>query len=146
MGISERWKGFRELPPNIEEAMERLIPLFEQEGVVLAYVFGSLAKGHKAHDVDIAVLVQREPAYRLRGKISGCLGTERLDLVDLSQASPLLRYEIVRTGRCVYARDKEALNRYELETLHLYRDTAYLRRNQEEVLRRRFSRWSTTEA
>lgn len=142
MGIAERWKRFRELPEDIERALGRLAPLFEEEGVLLAYVFGSLAKGHKAHDVDIAILIREKPAYLLRGKISECLGTERVDLVDLTKAPPLLRFEIVRSGRSLYARDKNVLNRFEMETIHLYRDTAYLRRKQGEVLKRRISRWS----
>lgn len=98
MSIAERWKGFRELPSDIEEAVVRLVPLFEQEGVLLAYLFGSLAKGREAHDVDLAILVQGRAAYRLRAKISECLGTERLHLVDLSRTSPLLRFGQVCTG------------------------------------------------
>lgn len=145
MGVAERWKGFRELPEDIDRALGRLVPLFEREGVLLAYVFGSLAKGHKAHDVDIAILIREKPAYLLRGKISECLGTERVDLVDLSKAPPLLRFEIVRSGRCLYARDKEVLNRFEMETVHLYRDTAYLRKRQSEVLKRTISQWSMKE-
>jgi predicted nucleotidyltransferase len=129
----------------MEQALRRLVSLFEQEGVRLAYVFGSLAKGRKAHDVDIAILTREKPAYRLRRKISESLGTERLDLVDLSRASPLLRFEIVRSGRCLYTRDKDVLNRFEMETIHLYRDTAYLRNKQSDVLKRRISQWSTTE-
>jgi predicted nucleotidyltransferase len=145
VGITERWKGFRDLPENMEQAVEKLVPLFEQEGVLLAYVFGSLAKGRNAHDVDIAILIREKPAYILRGKIWECLGTERVDLVDLAKAPPLLRFEIVRSGRCLYARDKDVLNRFEMETIHLYRDTAYLRKSQRDVLKGRIFRWSMKE-
>jgi predicted nucleotidyltransferase len=145
VGIAERWKGFRELPEHMEQALDNLVPLFEQEGVLLAYVFGSLAKGRSAHDVGIAILIREKPAYTLRGKIYEYLGTERVDLVDLSKAPPLLRFEIVRSGRCLHARDKEVLNRFEMETIHLYRDTAYLRKRQLDVLKRRISRWSMKE-
>jgi len=99
MSIAERWKGFRELSPDIKGAMERLTPLFEREGVQLAYLFGSLSRGQRGHDVDLALLVQDAPAFRLREAVVECLGTERVDLVDLRRASPVLRFEILRTGR-----------------------------------------------
>ena len=135
MSIAERWKRFRELPPDIEQTLGQLVPLFEKEGVALAYLFGSLGKGRPGQDVDLAILTRETPAFRLREAITRCLGTERLDLVDLKQAPPVLRFEIVRTGRLLYAADVEVQERFELATLHLYRDTRPLRRRQREYLR-----------
>ena len=140
MSIAERWQRFRELPPDIEAALERLIPLFENEGVLLAYLFGSLSRGEAGQDVDLAVLTYDTPAFRLREAIADCLATERLDLVDLRRASPVLRFEILRTGRPIYAADEETQAQFELATLHLYRDTHPLRRRQSEILRRRMAR------
>jgi predicted nucleotidyltransferase len=140
MGIAERWKRFRELPADIEQALERLISLFEREGVLLAYLFGSLSKRRTGQDVDLAILVQGAPAFRLREAIAECLGTGRVDLIDLRSASPVLRYEIIRTGRPLYVAEEELRARFELATLHLYRDTVPLRRQQREYLRRRMAR------
>ena len=137
MSIAERWKKFRELPPDIEGAMERLTPLFEREGVLLAYLFGSLSRGQVGQDVDLAVLTRDMPAFHLREAIIGCLETERVDLVDLRRASPVLRFEILRTGHPLYVADEETRNRFELATLHLYRDTHPLRRQQRKYLKRR---------
>ena len=145
MGVAERWKRFRELPADIEQALEQLIPLFEREGVLLAYLFGSLSKRRAGQDVDLAILVQGAPAFRLREAIAECLGTERVDLVDLRSASPVLRFEIIRTGRPLYVADKETQERFELATLHLYRDTAPFRRQQREYLKRRIAQWSSGE-
>jgi predicted nucleotidyltransferase len=145
MAIKERWKGFAELEPDIGQALERLLPLFEREDVLLAYLFGSLAQGRDANDVDLAVLVESQPAFRLREPIVECLGTERVDLVDLKRASPVLRFEILRTGRCLYAVNGDTQNRYELETLHLYRDTHSMRRRQQEYLRERIAQWSSSQ-
>jgi predicted nucleotidyltransferase len=142
MGTAERWKRFRELPPDTEGALGRLIPLFEREGVHLAYLFGSLSRGEQAHDVDLAILTQGKPAFQLRAAITDTLGTERVDLVDLRKASPVLRFEVIRTGRALYARDAETQERFELETLRLYRDTAPLRQQQREYLKRRLAQWS----
>jgi predicted nucleotidyltransferase len=143
MAIGERWKGFAELPPHIGAAVERLDPLFAREGVRLAYLFGSLARGEAAHDVDLALLVQGQPAYRLREPIADHLHTERLDLVDLALAPPVLRFEIVSTGRLLYAADDREVERFEMETLRLYRDTHHLRQRQRQMLRERFAQWSS---
>ena len=145
MAIKERWKRFPALPSEVEETLVRLIPLFEQENVLLAYLFGSLVTDREANDVDLAVLTQDEPAYRLREQIVECLGTERVDLVDLKRASPVLRFEILRTGRPLYAATEELEQRFELETLRLYRDTRVMRRRQEEYLRERMAQWSSDE-
>ena len=69
---------------------------------------------------------------------------KRVDLVDLRDASPVLRFEILRTGRPLYVANEEAQARFELATLHLYRDTAPLRRRQREYLQRRMVQWSSS--
>lgn len=104
---------------------------------MLAYLFGSLSRGIKGHDVDLALWVREAPAFRLREAIVESLGTERVDLVDLRCASPVLRFEILRTGRPIYVADEEFQERFELATLRLYRDTQPLRRQQRDYLRRR---------
>jgi predicted nucleotidyltransferase len=139
MGIAERWKRSRQLPPDIAAALQGLGPLFQREGVVLAYLFGSLSRGQAGQDVDLAILTRDAPAFRLREKIAAALHTERIDLVDLRRAPPVLRFEILRTGRPLYVADEQAQERFELATLRLYRDTHPLRRRQREYLRRRMA-------
>ena len=145
MAIPERWTKFPELPPNIKHRLDQLIPLFEREGVLLAYLFGSLSRGQAGHDIDLGILTRGEPAFRLRGAITECLGTERVDLVDLRRASPMLRFEILRTGQLLYAADQALGERFELATLHVYRDTAWLRRQQRTYLQERMGLWSSDE-
>jgi predicted nucleotidyltransferase len=145
MSIPERWTKFRELSPNIDQKLAQLVPLFEKEEVQLAYLFGSLGQGHGGHDVDLAILTRSGPAFHLRAAITDCLETERVDLVDLRRASPVLRFEILRTGWLFYEADPSCSERFELATLHLYRDTAWLRRRQREYLRERMEQWSSGE-
>ena len=151
MGIPERWKRHRPLPADIEERLESLAPLLEKKNVLLAYLFGSLAaKGEKAPrlpgDVDLAVLTREGPAWELQEALVESLGTDRLDLVDLRRASPVLRFEILRGGRPIYISDEEIRERYEMETLHLYRDTEPMRRRQREALKERMAAWCSKEA
>lgn len=146
MGIAERWKRHNPLPTDIEERLESLAPLLEKKGVLLAYLFGSLAaKDEKAQrqpgDVDLAVLTKEGPAWELQEALVESLGTDRLDLVDLRRASPVLRFEILRGGRPIYISDESIRERYEMETLHLYRDTEPMRRRQREALKERMTAW-----
>ncbi len=144
MSNPERWARYRPLPQDIERRLENLVPLFEEKGVMLAYLFGSLAqKGGKLSrprppgDVDLAILTKEGPAYNLLEAVVDILGTDRLDLVDLRKASPVLRFEILRGGRPIYVSDEDLRERYEMETIHLYRDTEPMRRRQWEALKER---------
>ncbi len=144
MSNPERWTRYRPLPQDIEKRLENLVPIFEEKGVMLAYLFGSLAqKGEKLSrprppgDVDLAILTKEGPAYELFEAIADILGTDRLDLVDLRKASPVLRFEILRSGRPIYISDDSLRERYEMETIHLYRDTEPMRRRQWEALKER---------
>jgi predicted nucleotidyltransferase len=142
MGITERWHRHKSVPQDIEKRLESLGPLFEKEGVLLAYVFGSLA-GKSAKpprppgDIDLAVLTRERPAFELREALVDILGTDRLDLVDLRKSSPVLRFEILRTGRPIHIADEIIRERYEMETIHLYRDTEPMRWRQRQVLKER---------
>jgi predicted nucleotidyltransferase len=151
LGIPERWKRHRSLPDDIEERLQSLAFLLEKKGVLLAYLFGSLAAtGEKAlrppGDVDLAVLAREGPAWELQEALVESLGTDRLDLVDLRRASPVLRFEILRSNRPIYISDEEIRERYEMETLHLYRDTEPMRRRQRQALKERMAVWCSKEA
>lgn len=146
MGHPARWEGFERLPDDLGERVQRLPAYFEAEGVLVAYLFGSLVEDdeprREPHDVDLAVLMREGPVWPLREELRSLLGTERLDLVDLSTADPVLRFEVIRSGHPIYWRDDDTLNRFELDTMHLYRDTAPMRARQREYLRERTARWS----
>jgi len=144
MGIPERWARHRPLPQDIELRLEAIIPIFEKQGVLLAYLFGSLSgKGENPPrppgDVDLAVLTRDGPAYILQDALIDALGTDRLDLVDLRKASPVLRFEILRTGLPIYVLDEKIQERYEVDTIHVYRDTAPMRRRHMEYMERRMA-------
>jgi len=147
LGCPERWTRFEPLPKDIDKRLKNLAPIFEREGILLAYLFGSLAENdrdtrdtaRKPNDVDLAILSREGSAYKVQDAIVETLGTDRLDLVDLRRASPVLRFEVLRSGRPIYVSDEDLKERYEMSTLHLYRDTAPMRRRQTEYLKERMA-------
>lgn len=154
MSNPERWKRFADLPTDLVDRLERLPDWLRERGVELAWLFGSLGDSDaagdtgrdeqgKPGDIDLAVLLPPgRPVATLRAALEAELGTDRIDLVDLRRASPILRFHVIRDGRLLLARDDDTLNDFELATLHLYRDTAPLRRRHRGVLRERMDAWS----
>lgn len=143
MGIKERWKGSKPLPEDIGERILNLAPLLEREGVLLAYLFGSLAHGERGEDVDLAILSGRDNFVRLMERIYELLNTQRVDLVDLKTASPVLKLEVIRQGSLIYKRNDRTENEFELSVLREYKDRAPVRRKQMEILKARMERrWS----
>lgn len=100
-----------------------------EEAVVMAYLFGSEARGAtgRLSDVDIAVLLLKSfdltLDYRLylMGKIAEIIGRET-DVVILNEAPPLLRYEVIKCGRVIYCRDEGERVTFEERTLDEYLD------------------------
>jgi hypothetical protein len=77
----------------------------QHTGLGLLVLHGSRSRGdtHAASDWDFGYLADArfEPAD-LSAALTGLLGTDDVDLVDLSRASALLRFETARSGRLVY--------------------------------------------
>lgn len=126
------------LPTVLQRAKQVLL---EDERVLAAYGFGSIARGeeHERSDVDIAVLLDRSPSLseelRLRAGLTRALRRDDVDLVILNHAPPLLRYEVVGGGIRLVARDPEEVDRYERTVaLHCF-DTASLRETQQRLAR-----------
>lgn len=102
-----------------------------QADVVLAYLFGSTAKGahDELSDVDVAVLLSStvDAKQALERQVSLSQQTEALsprkvDLVLLNETSPLLAYQVVRYGRVLYARTRQERNAFEVRTRKIYFD------------------------
>jgi uncharacterized protein len=141
MATAEKWRHFEPLPAGMAERLSRLDDLFVREGVLLAYIFGSLLQDSRpAQDVDLALLLPEDKRpYHLHQAITDCLGTERVDIVDLRRASPVLKFEIISNGRCLYAQDEDIQLNFVLATLRQYHDTNYLRQQQNKILRQRLT-------
>lgn len=123
---------------EVGEITARLAPLLEGPEVELLMLFGSQATGRAtaASDVDLAVLAAPGTDLEaLRLAAIRRLGTDRVDLVDLRRAPPLLAMAVARTGRCLHQKTGVELARFTSLALRRYADTAKLRRAREQGLR-----------
>jgi hypothetical protein len=103
-----------------------------QDGVRLAFLFGSRARGEAraTSDFDIAVLLDDDAARADRGRtirrLAASLGrvvaSELIDLVVLNDAPPLLRHRVLRDGVLLVQRAPEDRVRFAVGTLREYQD------------------------
>jgi predicted nucleotidyltransferase len=131
-----------EIPmPEIEQYFASL------DGVQLAYLFGSHARGEAGplSDIDIAVLLRapctRQEAFDLRLKIIGglvrVLGTDDVDVIVLNEAPLALQYRVLRDGRVIYCRDRQAMIEHRARTMSYYLDfKPFLDRHEAAILDR----------
>lgn len=100
---------------TIEELTSRLTRALQTRPEVrLAFLFGSsVSRGvSTARDIDIAVAFTRSLTLLEQGALASQLEQvieREVDLIDLDQASTLLRWEIVRGGIPLFSRDREDL-------------------------------------
>src|SRR5215831_8464645 len=122
---------------HVDALYPQLESLFRQHPVQLAYLFGSQATGHThaESDVDVAVLLAASltaderftTRLTLIGALTRLFGTDKVDVVVLNEASPLLAYEVLRNGVLLYCPDDNTRVDFQVRALCAYEDTAPLR-------------------
>jgi predicted nucleotidyltransferase len=130
-----------------------IVPLLQQyfttrpQGLVAAYLFGSVARGEERQDsdVDVAVvlgchrnlqLADLDRCARMQDDLAGLLHRE-VDLVPLDAASPDLQFRVLRDRVLLFDGDREARIEFEIHARNEYFDLLpYLTRYREDVLRR----------
>ncbi|MBX3056211.1 MAG: nucleotidyltransferase domain-containing protein [Anaerolineae bacterium] len=123
---------------NISFQIEEVEQLFAQQEVLLAYLYGSQARGEAGllSDVDVAVLfapnLSKPDRFRRLLELSGQLGDiwQRHDVqvIDLAEATPLLRHRVYVDGRVLYCADDAVRVKFILDTMRDYEDTRPIRR------------------
>ena len=118
---------------SVEDIRSRLVPMFEEEGLKLALLFGSsvLGKVHKQSDIDLAFLFDRPvDILSLTNKVISLLHADNIDVVDLRRVSPLLKFSVVKNGRLLYEKQPGMFNEFYSLAFRIYIDTKKLRDSQ----------------
>ncbi|MEM3398050.1 MAG: nucleotidyltransferase domain-containing protein [Nitrososphaerota archaeon] len=101
----------------------------KEDEVLVAYLFGSYARGDQTaeSDIDIAVLLST-PSHRvleyylhLINELSRVSGGE-VDLIILNTAPPLLKHQVIKNGIVVYRRDEKTRIEFEARAEDEYLD------------------------
>jgi predicted nucleotidyltransferase len=118
--------------------------LYTREEAVAGYIFGSYSSGkvRPKSDVDIAVLLSDTVDSKDYGQIKlsivndliEILSFDRIDVVVLNVASPLLSHEIIKKGVLLFSKDETRRINYTANATIHYLDTIYLRRVQDRIL------------
>lgn len=107
--------------------------VFKNYPVVFAYLFGSYVKGRirSQSDIDIAVFFDRKIKKQerdvLKGEIREDLSQElkkydKIDIVVLNVAPPLLEKEVVYNGKLIYSEDDAQRAHYQARAVSRWLD------------------------
>jgi len=108
----------------------------------LIIAFGSQITGHANanSDFDFAVLEKKPLTLSKKMRLFDYLAKklkineDKIDIVDLNTASPLLCYEVAQKGKLVEGNDFDFI-RFKVRAWKVYLDTAKFRRLGEQVIR-----------
>lgn len=139
MSIKQKWHRAKPLRLQTEEALSKIIPLFQSDNrILIVYLFGSRSrKTDLEHsDIDLAFYTTLKfhwnDYYLLYSEVTKTLHSDRVDLVWLNHAEPVLSFEVIKSSKVVFCRDPDLLNDYELKTKKRYYDyVIYLRKHRE---------------
>ena len=121
-----------------QKIQDELKSLLKKHGVVLAYLFGSMANGKitPLSDIDIAVVFSKQTPkneyfdreLRIATEVSTLCEIEHADIVNLETAhSPLLKYNAVFHGKLLLSFGEEKRRQFEFGIMQEHEDTEHLR-------------------
>ena len=124
---------------------ERLYSYFSGRGdVLLAYLFGSVARGQAGplSDIDVAVLLDGDPdesqMFDVRLEIIGAVmeifGDNDIAVVGLNQATLSLRYRVLRDGLLLFVKNHQARIDFQSQTVMEYLDFKPFRERHEQAI------------
>lgn len=122
---------------SIEEIKDRLKPLFQDEHLQLLLIFGSFVheKVHKKSDIDLAFLYDRPVnIIELTNKVIRLVHTDRVDVIDLKKASPLLQFAVIKKGKLIYEKAPGVFHEFCSLAFRRYVDTKKLREAQAKAI------------
>ena len=137
MGVKERWKRTAPISIPTAEAVEAIIKVLRaDERIKIAYLFGS--RNRETHspssDLDIGFYTEGDYSWddfiSINGALTGILHSDRLDLVWLNAADPVISFEVICSGRVLFYAGADVLNDFELKSRKRFYDySLYLTRH-----------------
>lgn len=122
---------------NIEEIKDSLAPLFDEESLRLVLLFGSVALGKECQgsDIDLGFLFDKPiDILGLTNRVIRLLRTDRVDVIDLSRASPILKFSAIRHCKVLFEKTPGLFNIFQSLTFRIYVDAKKLRDAQEKAI------------
>ena len=118
-----------ELDKKQKKELKRICKKYHLKMVLL---FGSQISGqlNKESDIDIAVLPEKKIDFHqetmLNYELTRIFRTDKIDLVNLRTASPLLARQIIDHSKILYEIRSDIFSRYKLYVLQRYREATPL--------------------
>lgn len=102
------------------------------------YLFGSRAADRTDPEADFDFAILTTPSFgwddlfRLHVPLKSALESGRFDIVWLNRADPVIAFEVTASGRCLWFRDTETLNDFELKARKRFWDySIYLKKHED---------------
>ena len=119
-----------------ETIISKLAEFFKsQEGVELAYLFGSTAEDNRGplSDIDVGVYLSSrltkgeriEKRLELAAELAGFLKTDSVDLIIMNDTFPVINFEIIKPNVPVFVRDEDLKLDVEQKIMSRYLDRKY---------------------
>jgi len=122
--------------------IESITDILKKYPIIFAYLFGSQAKGKSTRlsDIDLAALVDRKTSrserfdirLRLTNDLSAITGT-KVDLIVMNDIPVQLAYEVIKHGKVILCKDRNAMIDAEIEILSKYLDRRYYDKRRAEL-------------
>lgn len=110
---------------DIESRLGQLAQAYQEDGILLASLFGSILAGRPARDVDIAILFREYSFERYLQTLEStqqALGTTEIDLVVLNRTNALLKLDALLEGELLFAEHETTRAEIVAEALFEYDD------------------------
>lgn len=117
--------------------------LISQSDISFAYLFGSFVERPVYRDIDVGVFLKPEKGLLRVGALQSdlvSLITYEVDVVQINhlpKKRPAFAYEIVTSGKVLFAREQKIHDHYKTEAFRYYLDTGYLRKIMDKAFQKR---------
>jgi predicted nucleotidyltransferase len=125
-----------------ERDIEKIAGCLGKYSIVVAYLFGSEAKGTSGalSDIDIAVFLDKKTdkseRFDLRLRLSNELSSimnKQVDIIILNDSALHLSYEVIKHGSAIFCMDNSMKADFETDVLSRYLDRRYYDKRHAEI-------------